>query len=265
MVRRRRPRGSAAHPAPARAVCWGVVLALSAVLVASGCVQRRMTIRSNPPGALVYVDNYEIGTTPVSTNFTYYGTRKIQLVRDGYETLTEHRTIPPPWYQIPPLDFFTENLIPGTLRDRRTLNYQLVPKAVVPTEQLPGRGEELRSQTLATVSAVGAPPEGIPMAPYPGVPQMPAPALDQPLAPPDQENLAPPLQPVPPATPTPPAPETPPWRQPPPAQPSWQPPAGSPPRTAPPAPSARDDSGADPASPSWWPSPDGRAPMTPIP
>ena len=47
-----------------------------------------MTIRTNPPGALVYVDDYEIGTTPVSTNFTYYGKRKIRIVKDGYETLT---------------------------------------------------------------------------------------------------------------------------------------------------------------------------------
>ena len=42
----------------------------------SGCVERRLTIRSNPPGALVYVDDYTIGVTPVSTSFIYYGTRK---------------------------------------------------------------------------------------------------------------------------------------------------------------------------------------------
>ena len=40
---------------------------MAAVVVlatAGGCVERRMTIRSNPPGALVYVDDYEIGITP---------------------------------------------------------------------------------------------------------------------------------------------------------------------------------------------------------
>jgi hypothetical protein len=40
---------------------------LLTLLAVAGCVQRRMTIRSNPPGALVYVDDYQIGTTPVST------------------------------------------------------------------------------------------------------------------------------------------------------------------------------------------------------
>jgi hypothetical protein len=38
-------------------------------VAATGCVQRRMTIRSDPPGALVYVDDYQIGTTPVSHDF----------------------------------------------------------------------------------------------------------------------------------------------------------------------------------------------------
>jgi hypothetical protein len=115
-----------------------------------------MTIRSNPPGALVYVDDYHVGTTPVSTNFTYYGTRKIRLVKDGYETLTVMQPIATPWYEIPPLDFFTENLLPGELRDRRTLSYQLRPQTVVRTEQLLGRAEQLRARGQMPVAL--APP-----------------------------------------------------------------------------------------------------------
>ena len=103
-----------------------------------------MTIRTNPPGAIVYVDGYEIGTTPVSTNFTYYGKRQIRLVRDGYETQTVMQTVPPPWYQVPPLDFVAENLIPGEIRDQRTFSYQLTPQRVVPPEELLGRAEDLR-------------------------------------------------------------------------------------------------------------------------
>ena len=84
-----------------------------------------MTVRTNPPGALLYVDDYEIGTTPVSANFTYYGTRKIRLVKDGYETLTVMQWIPPPWYEFPPLDFVSENFVPGQIYDQRTLDFQL--------------------------------------------------------------------------------------------------------------------------------------------
>jgi len=123
----------------ARAV---VVLLVCSLL--SGCVRRRMTINSNPPGALVYVDDYEIGQTPISTNFTYYGDRKIRLVKDGYETLTVMQPIPAPWYQWPVIDFFSENVVPGEIRDTRVLNYQMTPQMTVPAEQLLSRAESLR-------------------------------------------------------------------------------------------------------------------------
>ena len=110
----------------------------------SGCVQRRMTVRTNPPGALLYVDDYPIGTTPCSTSFTYYGTRKIRLVKDGYETLTLMQDIPAPWYEYTPCDFIAENFVPGQIRDQRTLDFQLKPQMVVPTEQLLSRAEGLR-------------------------------------------------------------------------------------------------------------------------
>ncbi|NLF07482.1 MAG: PEGA domain-containing protein [Pirellulaceae bacterium] len=128
------------------AVKAGLVLIATALTVGcfSGCLHRRMTIRTNPPGALLYVDDYEIGTTPVSTSFTYYGKRKIRLVKDGYETLTVIQDIPPPWYEYPVLDFITENFVPGHIRDQRVLDYQLRPQTIVPTDQLLSRAENLR-------------------------------------------------------------------------------------------------------------------------
>lgn len=131
---------------------------LCLALCSTGCVQRRFTIRSNPPGALVYIDDYEIGTTPVSTDFLYYGTRKIRLVKDGYETLTLLQPVPTPWYQMPGIDFVAENLAPGEIRDERVLDYQLQPQVIVPTEQLLGRAEELRRGSHASAPAPSLPP-----------------------------------------------------------------------------------------------------------
>ena len=108
-----------------------------------------MTIRTNPPGAVVYVDNYQIGTTPVSTNFIHYGTRNIRIVKDGYETLTVEQPIPAPWYQIPPIDFVAETMVPTEIRDHRTLNYQLVPQRIVPPDELRSRAEDLRARAAA--------------------------------------------------------------------------------------------------------------------
>jgi PEGA domain-containing protein len=94
----------------------------------------------------VYVDNYPIGTTPVSTNFTHYGTRSIRLVKGGFETQTAEERIAAPWYEVPPLDFVSENLVPGEIRDHRTFDYQMHPQMVVPSNLLLDRAEDLRSR-----------------------------------------------------------------------------------------------------------------------
>jgi hypothetical protein len=130
---------------------WIPVCSLLLVLLMSlpggGCVRRRLNVRSNPPGALVYVDNQQIGTTPCSVDFTYYGTREVRLVKPGYETLTVNQPIPAPWYQFPPLDFVSENLVPSKIRDNRTVTYNLAPQLIVPTQQLLDRANQLRQDT----------------------------------------------------------------------------------------------------------------------
>ena len=107
----------------------------------------------------MYVDDQEIGETPVSTSFTYYGTRKIQLVRDGYETMTVKQKFQAPWYQIPPLDFFSENLTTKELRDERIVDFELEPQRVVPVNELVERAQQLRQSTQAGYT-VAPPPVG---------------------------------------------------------------------------------------------------------
>ena len=80
------------------------------------------------------VDDQPIGQTPVSTGFTYYGTRKIQLVKDNFETLTVKQTFNPPWYELPVVEFISENLWPWELRDERVVDFQMIPQVIVPTE-----------------------------------------------------------------------------------------------------------------------------------
>lgn len=156
-----------------------LVVGLVLCLCHTGCVQRRMTIRSNPPGALVYVDDQPtpIGTTPVSHDFIYYGTRKIRLIKDGYETLTVMQPIRAPWYQYLPFDFVAENFVPGQIRDQRTMEFQLRPQSIVPTEQLLSRAEELRRGVHATAGVATAPePGGVRSPAAMGPPTFPPPA-----------------------------------------------------------------------------------------
>jgi hypothetical protein len=131
---------------------------------------------------MVYVDEYPIGVSPVSTSFTFYGTRRIRLLKDGYEPLTIMEPMWPPWYDIPPLDFFSENLVPGELRDQRDFCYQLKPQVIVPPEQLLARGEQLRrNQPVSPLTAspathqVVVPPPAQPAAGTQLIPVQPAP------------------------------------------------------------------------------------------
>jgi len=153
---------------------------LALVALAPGCVRRRLLVRSNPPGAMVYVDNQPIGTTPCATSFIYYGTREIRLVKPGYETLVINQPFPAPWYQIPPLDFASENLVPSEIQDYRTVTYNLSPQFIKPTDQLVAEAQQLRAATqqgAVLPAGATAPLLGLPtMPPAGGVPGTLAPA-----------------------------------------------------------------------------------------
>ncbi len=130
-----------------RVVCWAV--AVSGLAVLSGCVERTIRITSDPPGARVFLNDEEVGTTPVRTTFLWYGDYDIILRKDGYQTVKTHARIDPPWYQIPPLDFVSECLVIGTIHDDHELpTIRLEPAEDVLVEEVVERAVELRARTL---------------------------------------------------------------------------------------------------------------------
>ena len=106
-----------------------------------------MMIGSDPPGALVLVEGEEKGYTPMAMDFTYYGTREFTLIKGGYETLTVIQEVKTPWYQLVPIDFFSDNLLPLKVTNRHELTYPLKRQVSVPEGELLDRANELRSQT----------------------------------------------------------------------------------------------------------------------
>ncbi len=150
-------------------------LLLLLILLTSGCVRRRLTVRSNPSGAMVYFDKQPIGTTPVSTPFVYYGPyREIEVAKGGYKTEKVKHKLHPPWWQYPGLDFVTENLWPWEIRDERVVDIQLQPVQPVAKQELRERAEGLRlsSQRGHLTPLVGASQQPIPV--LPGTPAGPA-------------------------------------------------------------------------------------------
>lgn len=142
-------------------------LALAAVL-ASGCVERRFVITSDPPGALVLHNGRPIGATPADDHFVYYGNHHFTVIKDGYATLQQDVCVRTPWYQYVPIDFVSEALVPWHIEDVRRYHFTLQPLPGVNTNALLEQGEALRREG----QGIGPPP---PPPPAAGAPAAPAP------------------------------------------------------------------------------------------
>ncbi len=117
---------------------------------AGGCVRRTMMIRTEPvSGARVFVNDEEIGVSPVSKDFTWYGDYDVIIRHPDYETLKTHWRLEKPWYQYPPVDFVAEVLVPVTIHDNRhERTFTLEPRRTTTREELLGRADELRARAL---------------------------------------------------------------------------------------------------------------------
>jgi hypothetical protein len=125
---------------------WALLIGFATGLFSlPGCVERRYTIRTEPPGALAIINDEEVGPTPVSRSFTYYGDRKITLMLDGYNTKTVIQPICAPWWDNMVTEFLTENLIPYVFRDEREYIFPMEPATVPEKTDLVTRAEALRA------------------------------------------------------------------------------------------------------------------------
>ena len=73
-------------------------IAAALVLLAGlgGCLERRLLITSDPPGAAVSINDVDLGRTPVEADFTFYGGYDVLVRMDGFEPIRERRDIPTP-------------------------------------------------------------------------------------------------------------------------------------------------------------------------
>jgi len=115
----------------------------------SGCVERIAKIQTEPPGALVIVNDEEVGVSPVKYHFLWYGDYDIILRKPGYQTLKTNYRLNPPWYQLPPIDLVAETMIPVMIRDEHVLpTFTLEPAEQPSVEEVVQRASELRERAL---------------------------------------------------------------------------------------------------------------------
>ena len=115
------------RPAPVANLLGLVLLVLVVLSGASGCTSRGMTITSLPEGAEVSINRRVVGKTPIRVNFTHYGTYRIELRKERYETVVKEETISPPWYGYDPFTVVADNLLPARINDETYLHYVLKP------------------------------------------------------------------------------------------------------------------------------------------
>ncbi|MEM9296507.1 MAG: PEGA domain-containing protein [Planctomycetota bacterium] len=101
-------------------------LGVWATLTGAGCVQRTITVTSEPPGALVSLNDVEVGRTPVTTDFLFYGVYDVRLTLDGYTPLRTQAEAEAPWWDYPGPDLFAE-AVPG-LKSEVAWHFELEPR-----------------------------------------------------------------------------------------------------------------------------------------
>jgi hypothetical protein len=133
----------------------GLLLVVAAAALLVGCVDRRIYVRTEPPGAEVYIDGEYVGTTrakddpqgPLYANFVYYGTREFTLRKPGYATVSGAVRLETPWYQYPPMDFVAEVLTPWRIVDRHHIEATLDLADHADVDSLYAAAQEFRYQS----------------------------------------------------------------------------------------------------------------------
>ena len=141
-------RGGARLAGMAR-VHWSL-LSIPLLVLVAGCVERTLSIKTEPDGATVFLNDDEVGKSPVKVPFTWYGDYDIVVRKGGYKTLKTHHRVFAPWYQLPVIDLFAECLVPYTIHDERELPVFALEKQSTPAkEELIQHAEDLRRQALS--------------------------------------------------------------------------------------------------------------------
>lgn len=138
---------------------------LTLLPLVAGCVERKMMIRSQPAGAWVWVDEEPVGKTPVALPFKHYGRRTVRVgpITDEegnvqYVATERMMETAPPWYQLFPVDFFSEVLWPGTLVDEQEIEIHLPPaeerhtlRGLEAAREVRDEAEKYRRESLSPV------------------------------------------------------------------------------------------------------------------
>ncbi|MBX3363160.1 MAG: PEGA domain-containing protein [Phycisphaeraceae bacterium] len=129
-----------------------------ASLALFGCASdRRLIVTSDPPGARIWLNDTEIGRTPASASFKFYGVYDVRLEAPGHEPLHTRRRVEAPLYEYPVIDLVAM-AVPGRRRHHVAWHFELEP-AIEQDSTAEHLQTELLDRAKRLESQLGPPPE----------------------------------------------------------------------------------------------------------
>jgi len=122
------------------------IFLLAIVLLMTSCVERSIQVESDPPGAMVILDEVKSGFTPITIPFSHYGVRKIRIEKLGYQKKTLIEDIERPWYETTGISIFADVFWPFTIEDVHAYKVKLEPLKEEGSRGLIERAQEARQK-----------------------------------------------------------------------------------------------------------------------
>ena len=104
-----------------------IILFGGILLATGGCIRRTLSVTSTPPGALVWINDREVGRTPLVVDFTHYGTYDVRVEREGMEPVMTNRKASAPVWDLPGPDLVVE-ILPFQANSRIDWHFDLEPR-----------------------------------------------------------------------------------------------------------------------------------------
>ena len=143
-----------------------------AIAPSLGCVRRTISVTTTPPGAIVFLNDREVGRTPCDIEFLHYGVYDLRLRLEGYEPVVGSGRASAPVWDFIGADFLAE-LVPAQLESRVEWHFDLEP-STRDAGALRARAAEMRSQAEEAFARASGVPAGD------AAPSGPAPELSTP-------------------------------------------------------------------------------------
>ena len=100
---------------------------MTAAILLTGCVERKLTINTEPQGALIVLNDEEVGISPVTVAFNWYGDYTVRINKEGFQSLDTHKNLKRPMRDVFPFDFYYEVLTPKKYVDQYEWTFALAP------------------------------------------------------------------------------------------------------------------------------------------